>query len=79
MTSLDPRAQIATHGFALLPDFYAPEDLAPATAEIDALDCPPSPRSHGGIYAVRYLLQLAPAVRPLAASQKLGDSSFPVA
>jgi ectoine hydroxylase-related dioxygenase (phytanoyl-CoA dioxygenase family) len=86
MISTDLREQIGTHGFAVLAEFYTLDELAPAVAEVSALDGPPGPRCQSGVYAVRNLLQLAPSVRALAASGKiralveevLGNPAFPV-
>src|SRR5437899_3995262 len=73
-------------GFAILPGIFGQPDI---DGLIDALPQAGSDggvRSRGGVYAVRNLLQLSPAVHELARSSKvlamvaesLGRAAFPV-
>ncbi len=78
--------EVEEHGFSVLPDVFSKEEvglLIDATSRIQGEN---GVRSRGGVYAIRNLLQLAPAVSDLARSSRirsiaaeiLGDEAMPV-
>jgi ectoine hydroxylase-related dioxygenase (phytanoyl-CoA dioxygenase family) len=79
-------ADVDLKGFAIVPTLLNPEELRSLTQALSVVQHEEGVRKRSGVYAIRNLLDVAPAVAELAASPKinvvvrsaLGESAFPV-
>jgi len=78
--------QDGNSGFSILPDVFGKTEVAQLIHAISGLGNENGVRSRGGVYAIRNLLELSPAMKDLADSIKLrslvagslGNSALPV-
>lgn len=64
---------LASDGFAILRDVFSEPEVSCLIDSLAAIDQAAGVRSRGGVYAVRNLLELSPAVDRLAASQQVKE------
>jgi hypothetical protein len=64
-------ANLEQDGFSILPGVFAQKEIENLVAAISTLDGNNGVRSRGGVYAVRKLLHLSPAIHELANSAKV--------
>jgi ectoine hydroxylase-related dioxygenase (phytanoyl-CoA dioxygenase family) len=84
--SSELRKQIEAHGYAVVPGVLDREQLAGLIVALESIAENPSARRRGGVFAMRNLLDVSPAIRDLAESGKvrrligpiLGSGAFPV-
>ena len=80
------REQLLEDGFAIVAGVLEPGEIAILISSLDDLGQSKSIRTRGGIFAVRNLLDVSPAIHELAKSPRihdvvssiLGDDAFPV-
>lgn len=80
------RDELRDQGFAIVPAVIDSEQIERLVSDLDSLDQGDSIRRKGGVFAVRNLLDVCPAVRDLAhsasirqiVSSVLGELAFPV-
>jgi ectoine hydroxylase-related dioxygenase (phytanoyl-CoA dioxygenase family) len=83
---VDGSADVDLDRFAIVPTLLNPEELTSLAQALSVVQHEEGVRKRGGVYAIRNLLDVAPAVAELAASPKinvivqsaLGESAFPV-
>ena len=64
-------AELASHGFCIIPVLLTPDEIGKLSAELSAVQSNDSVRRRKGVYAIRNLLDIVPAVAELAASERL--------
>ena len=80
------RHELDLLGFSIVPNFLNPEEIDGLLAALSAVEASDAVRKKAGVYAIRNLLEVVPAVNQLATSNKLkmlvqsalGMGAFPV-
>jgi ectoine hydroxylase-related dioxygenase (phytanoyl-CoA dioxygenase family) len=67
----DLRHNLDVLGFSMVPDLLDPDEIDSLIAALSAVDASDAVRKRGGVYAIRNLLAIVPAVARLATSDKL--------
>jgi ectoine hydroxylase-related dioxygenase (phytanoyl-CoA dioxygenase family) len=82
----DLRHDLDLLGFSIVPDLLNSDEIDSLFAPLSAVETSDAVRKRGGVYAIRNLLEVVPAVARLATSDKLaslvrsalGEDAFPV-
>src|ERR1700722_9431222 len=82
----DLRHNLDHLGFSIVPDLLNSDEIDSLRAALSAVEASDAVRKRGGVYAIRNLLEVVPAVARLATSDKLasvvrsalGKDAFPV-
>ena len=71
MKTVAKRTNLQQDGFSILPGVFEQQQIDNLVAAISSLDNDNGVRSRGGVYAIRNLLNLSPAINELAYSAKV--------
>jgi ectoine hydroxylase-related dioxygenase (phytanoyl-CoA dioxygenase family) len=69
--STELRKQVEAQGYAIVPAVVDANEIATLVKDLEAVAEGPGVRRRGGVFAVRNLLNVSPAVAELAASEKI--------